>query len=843
VSSTVAVEPKAGVQNEPTFERTWQNPTGFPGWLSEVNNQPIGLRFMVTSLVFFAIGGVLALLLRAQLTVSNANVLGPDGFNQIFTMHGSTMMYLFAVPFLEGLALYLLPLMIGSRDVAFPRLTAFGYWCYLFGGLLFYSGFVIGEVPEAGWFAYVPLSGPRYTTLGTDIWLLGLTLVEIAGITAAVEIVVTILKFRSPGMALSRMPLFVWAMLVVGFMIIFAFTALLTATVLLELDRTAGTRFFDPHHGGSSLLWQHLFWFFGHPEVYIMFLPATGIISMVVPVFARRHVVGYTLIAVAILLTGFLSFGLWVHHMFAAGLPELSKTFFTAASLMIAIASGTQVFAWIATLWGSRPDLKVPLLYVLGFLFIFVLGGLTGVMVAVVPFDLQVHDTYFVVAHFHYVLIGGVVFPIFAGLHFWFPKAYGRMLSERMAQWAFWLQFIGFNVTFFPMHIMGMLGMPRRVYTYPRELQLDGYNIAATVGAGMLAVGFLLIVINIAVSLRRGRPAGDNPWGGDTLEWSVSSPPPGYSFYAPPITYHRHPVWSGPPEDTPERLEQVRASMAGKPVNFRATLVTDALDAHPQAIQWLPGPTYVPLLTALALLVATVGVLTRAYVVSGFGAVATIVGLVYWLKPRPDLIRMLRESDAGRDVGLPLLSGGHHSTAWWGMIGLVTSLAVVYAALIYSYFYIRLFSPEWPQGGLPKPELALPTVAFGLLLASAGTQFATGQAFLAGWRFAVLSLTGLTAALGAVFAGLLLYELGSLPFTPTNYAYGSVFWVLSLLLLLTVGTGLALHTAALFRLPWEYTDREGYTKIQMQVTGMFWYFTILAGAAVYATLYLAPHVL
>ena len=372
-------------RDDAQFNRTWQWPTGFPGWFLAVNSQVIGPRIMLTAALFFWLALFMALLMRLQLAGPNNTLVGPQVYNQLFTMHGSTMMYLFLVPFLEGLGVYLLPLLIGARDLAFPRLSALGFWAYLLGGLLLFATFALGAAPDVGWFAYTPLSGPRYSGLGTDMWLLGLSLIEVAGIGAAVELVVTALKMRAPGMSLNRMPIFAWALLITGVMIVFAFTPLLTATLMLELDRTVGTRFFDPDHGGSTLLWQHLFWFFGHPEVYIMFIPAAGIVSMVAPVFARRPLAGYTLVVVALVVTGFVSFGLWAHHMFTTGLPELSLAFFTAASLIIAVAAGTQVFAWIATLWGTRPALRVPLLYVLGFLALFVIGGMTGVMVAVVP--------------------------------------------------------------------------------------------------------------------------------------------------------------------------------------------------------------------------------------------------------------------------------------------------------------------------------------------------------------------------------------------------------------------------------------------------------------------------
>jgi cytochrome c oxidase subunit I+III len=460
------------------------------GFLTAVNNRPIGLRFIYTALAFFFIGGFMALLMRIQLAVSENPWMDPDTFNQLFTMHGATMMYLFTVPLLEGLALYLVPLMIGARDVAFPRLTAFSYWTYLFGGIILYASFLTGEVPDAGWFAYTPLSRAEFSGQGIDFFLLGLGLVEISGITAGAEIVITILRLRAPGMSLSRMPLFVWSVLIMGVMVLFAFTTLLFATLMLELDRAFGMHFFNPDGGGNSLLWQHLFWFFGHPEVYIAFIPASGIVSMIVPVFSRRPIAGYTLITVALLVMGFLSFGLWAHHMFATGLPEVTLSFFTAASLLIGIASGIQVFAWIGTMWGRRPELRTPMLFVLGFVILFVLGGITGIMVAVLPFDIQVHDSYFVVAHFHYVLIGGVVFPMMAGVHYWVPKMSGRMLSETIGKWSFWLTFAGFNIAFFPMHVMGFEGMPRRVWTYSQELGLDLMNLIATVGAFVLGAGF-----------------------------------------------------------------------------------------------------------------------------------------------------------------------------------------------------------------------------------------------------------------------------------------------------------------------------------------------------------------
>jgi len=454
---------------EERFTQTWMSRPGLLGWLAEVNNRPLGVRYMITSLVFFAMAVVMALVMRTQLALPDNNLLAPDTYNAIFTMHGSTMLYLFAVPFVEGLGLYLIPLLIGARDVAFPRLTNFGYWMYLFGGLIFFASFLFGTVPDAGWTAYTPLSGPKYSGPGMDFWLLGLGLLEIAGITAAIEIVVTILKFRAPGMALANLPLIAWTYLVIGFMILFSFPVLLLATLLLELDRAFGFQFFNPDMGGSSLLWQHLFWWFGHPEVYIIFLPATGVISTIIPVFARRRIVAYPLILAALLITGFVSFGLWTHHMFATGLPELPMLFFTAASFMVALAAGIQIFAWIATLWGSRPHLGVPMLYILAFFYIFIQGGLTGVMVATMPFDWQTHETTFVVAHFHDVLIGGAVLPFLAGLHYWMPKISGRLPGELWDRVAVGIIFVGFNLTFIPLYVAGLFGMRPNIHLSGRH--------------------------------------------------------------------------------------------------------------------------------------------------------------------------------------------------------------------------------------------------------------------------------------------------------------------------------------------------------------------------------------
>jgi cytochrome c oxidase subunit I+III len=574
------------------LDETWRQAPGLWGWLTSVDHKSIGKRYIVTAMVFFVLGGLEAAVMRAQLARPENTVLGPDAYNQFFTMHGMTMMFLFAVPVMTAVGLYLVPLMIGARNVAFPRLNAYGYWCYLAGGLFLYISFFLNTGPDTGWFSYVPLAGPAFSPgKRVDVYAQSITFTEIAALVASVELIVTIFKNRAPGMTLNRMPLFVWAMLVQAFMVLFAMPWVATVTQLLAMDRLVATHFFNPAEGGDALLWQHLFWFFGHPEVYIIVTPALGFVSMIVATFTRRPVYGYPAMVLSLLSIGFLSFGLWVHHMFATGLPQLGQSFFTAASMMITIPSGIQIFCWVATIWAGRPRFSVPFLFVLGFVVIFVIGGVTGVMVASVSFDQQVHDSYFVVAHFHYVLIGGAVFPLLGAFYYWFPKMTGRLLDERLGRWNFWLLFIGVNLTFFPMHLLGLEGMPRRVYTYLAETGWGPLNLLATIGAVLVVLGVLLFVINVAVSAGRGALAGDDPWGADTLEWATSSPPPPYNFIHTPVVEGRAPLWERPGE---------LPAVTGLRTDVRDVLVTTLLDARPDSRHRHPPPTIWPLLTAIA---------------------------------------------------------------------------------------------------------------------------------------------------------------------------------------------------------------------------------------------------
>jgi cytochrome c oxidase subunit I len=608
------------------LEESWADPTGFLGWFTNVSHRAIGLRYVITAFTFLGLGGVEALVMRLQLARPESHLVSPGLYNQLFTMHGSTMMFLFAVPVMLGVGVLLVPTMVGTRDVAFPRLNAFSYYMFLFGGLLLYGGFFTGGGPDVGWFAYTPLSGPAFGPgKRVDIWAQMITFTELSALAVAVNLIVTILKQRAPGMHLARMPLFVWSMLVTSFMVLFAMPSVMLASTALLLDRLVGTHFFNHAEGGDHLLWQHLFWFFAHPEVYIIFLPGVGMMSHLISTFSRRPAFGYHALVLAAVSTAFVGFGVWVHHMFATGLPQMGETYFTASSMLITIPSGVQVFCWLATLWGGQVRFQTPLLFALGFFTVFVVGGLTGVMLASVPIDLQVHDTYFVVAHLHYVLIGGAVFPLLGGLYFWFPKWTGRLLDEPLGRSSFWLLLIGFNATFFPMHVLGLHGMPRRVYTYLEESGWGRLNLLATAGGLLIALSLLLTLINVVRSRRRGAVAGPNPWGASGLEWWVASPPPCYTFLHLPVVEARDPLWDQGPGGLP--------IVSGLHSARREVLVTTLLDARPDHRKQEPSSSPAPFLMALGLGVGFVLSIFTAWGGVVAAAAATAVALP-WFWPQ-----------------------------------------------------------------------------------------------------------------------------------------------------------------------------------------------------------------
>jgi cytochrome c oxidase subunit I+III len=633
--TTTSAPPPAARRRLDRLARIWEEPSGLVGWLTTVDHKRIGILYFFTSLAFFIAGGVEALIIRTQLIGPNGTIVSPETYNQLMTMHGVTMIFLAVIPMQIGaFGNYLLPLMIGARDMAFPRLNAFSYWVFLVSGLFIYSSLAFGAAPNAGWFDYVPLGSREYAPgPNIDFYTLGLLFTGISTTASAINFIVTIFKLRAPGMSLNRMPLFAYAILAVSFALVFALPSLSTALIFLELDRALGMHFFDVALGGEPVMWQHLFWFFGHPEVYIIILPAFGIATAIIPTFAGRKMVAFALVALAEILVAFIGFGVWAHHMFTVGLPTVSQTYFAAASMMVVIPSGIQLFAWITTIATGKPRFQTPLLYIIGFIVLFMMGGLTGVMTAAIPFDQQAHDTYFIVAHFHYVIFGAAVFPVLGGIYYWFPKVTGRMYDERLGKISFWVAFAGMNLTFFPMHIVGLLGMPRRVYTYEAGMGWSTLNLVESLGAYLLVVGLLIIVVNLVLSWRRAVPAGNDPFGGDTLEWSVSSPPPAYNFPVIPKVSSPYAMWDHQDREADEkRLEEGELVLD----QGHETPASSVLDADYDEILDMPSKSWAPMVLAVVLGLMFMMLLLQHYVTAL--AFAGLCGLVlaawHWKEPQ-----------------------------------------------------------------------------------------------------------------------------------------------------------------------------------------------------------------
>jgi cytochrome c oxidase subunit 1 len=624
--------------------------TGWWSWVTTVDHKRIGIMYGVTAFVFFLLGGIEALLLRLQLARPNGEVLSADAYSQIFTMHGLTMIFLVVMPLSAAFFNYMIPLMIGARDVAFPRLNAFSYWVFLFGGLFLYSSIFLGGMPDGGWFGYAPLSTQHPQLHRMDFYALGLIVLGISSTVAAINFLVTIINLRAPGMSLMRMPVFVWMTFIVSFLLVFALPVLTVGLFELLFDRRFGTNFFDFRQGADPVLWQHLFWLFGHPEVYILVLPAMGIVSEVLPVFSRKPLFGYPVVVFSGIAIGFMGWGVWAHHMFAVGLGPVANTAFALSTMFIAVPTGVKIFNWIATLWGGDIRFKTPLLFALGFIAMFIIGGLSGVTHSIVPADYQQSDTYYIVAHFHYVLFGGSIFGLFAGIYYWWPKITGRLLSEGIGKVHFWLMLIGFNLTFGPMHILGLQGMPRRIYRFPDfGDQLFGWNfwnLVSTLGAFMIALSVLVFIGNVVRTFRRGEAAGPDPWDGRTLEWSIASPPPAHNFDEIPVAeaydahWHRKyaegedgrlvPVVAGG-ANGPERHEAVPVSEAG-PVPEAGEMPHGGTHAESHeeghAIH-MPSPSYYPVLAALGFPILCYGVL-YSLVVAIDGGLILLAGLYGW---------------------------------------------------------------------------------------------------------------------------------------------------------------------------------------------------------------------
>jgi cytochrome c oxidase subunit I+III len=802
------VTPREGLPNpgprpkgeEAELRRIWSTPKGLR-LLTVVNNTVIGLIYIGAAFGFFIAAGLLGLAMRTQLATPGNDLIGQDLYNQIFTVHGTTMMFLFAVPAVEALGVMLLPQMLAARDLPFPRLSAFAIWAYIVGGTVFFSTVFYDLAPKGGWFMYVPLTLKEFSPGdNADFWLLGIGFIEISAIAGAVEIVVGTLKTRPPGMSLAKMPIFAWAMLIFAGMIVFAFPAVILGTMLLEIERSFGWPFFTAAKGGDPLLWQHLFWFFGHPEVYIIFLPAAGLVSMIVPTMAGRPLIGYRLIVVAIIATGFFSFGLWVHHMFATGIPALSLGFFSAASMAVAIPSGIQVFAWIATIAGSRGRFRVtvPSLFVLGFLFIFTVGGLTGVMVALVPLDFQVHDTYFVVAHFHYVLVGGMVFPLFATFYYWAPMVSSRRLSARLGRWAFWLMFAGFNVAFFPMHLTGLLGMPRRVWTYPGDMGWNTLNMVSTVGAYVLAAGVLVFLIDLVLNFRPGGRGSENPWGAGTLEWLPNDV---YSTRSIPLVTSREPLWDRP--SLPDEVRGGHHFLPDAPTGGRETIVTSAVEGRPEYVIQMPGNGWPPFVaavfTAAFFLILTIKLVTPA-IACGVVAIVAILWWAWGLDPGPGKGRVA----IGAGIELPTYMAGPASHSWWAMGVLVAVASSLYLAYVFSYLFLWVVSPEvWaPHGSPALPGLAWP-LATAALVAAGSAAMLLGRRILPepGGRSALLPWAQAIAA--ACLAAAIVLELAGhwrSGLRPSDNAYGAMVYMggvlnaqLAFALLIMIGFAAARH--------------------------------------------------
>ena len=821
------------------LERIWRGPKGL-AVVTEVNNSSVGLWYVGTAFLFFVLAGILALVMRAQLAVPENNLVSADLYNQLFTMHGTVMMFLFAVPAVEAASVYLLPGMQAARDLPFPRLSAYAFWAYFIGGLVFFTSIFYGLAPNTGWYMYPPLASYQYSPGdNADFWLLGIGFIEISAIAGAIEIIVGVLKTRSIGMSLDKMPIFAWAMLVFAVMIVIGFPAIILGTLLLEMERAFHWPFFIAEKGGDPVLWQHLFWFFGHPEVYIIFLPATGMVSMMVPTIAQTPLVAYRLIILALVATGFLSFGLWVHHMFTSGLPKMSLSFFSAASTAVAIPSGIQVFAWIATIASGRVRLTTPALFILGFLFIFVCGGLTGVMVAMAPFDWQAHDTYFIVAHLHYVLIGGMVFPLFAAFYYWFPLASSRPLSEKVGKWVFGLMFLGVNVTFLPMHITGLIGMPRRVYTYQVGLGWDELNLVSTIGSFMIAVGVALFIVDAFRNFKPSFEGAGNVWNAGTLEWL---PTGSYAVRSIPIVHSRDPLWDQP--NLSEDVEAGRYYLPGAPTGGRETIVTSPIDAQAQYLLQLPGPGWSPFLSAVFTAGGFLLLTIKAVYLSGICFVLALVFMIVWLwgsDPGPTH----EPVDVGGNLRLPVYVTGPMSHSWWAMIVLLTVTGMIFACLVFSYVFLWLVNPgAWPPAGTVLPEGWRPLVLVALYVISSGLLALASRRLRGEGRVSPASVPVLMGLGMLVLIGASALDLTSQLATgldPSAHAYGACVYALVGFQILFAGTVTIMGCYTIAR--WFAGKLDSVRRVTFDNTMLFWHYTVGQGLVTTGVVYGFPRLI
>lgn len=777
------------VSQEKSAERlrkAWKTPKGWRYW-SAVNNSEVGVWYSLTAFFFMMCAGVLALLMRVQLAVPENDFLTADTFNQFFTMHGSAMMFLFAVPMFEAISILVLPALLGARDMPFPRLSAFGYWCFLIGGIFVMGSILFGVAPNSGWFMYPPLA-TKAEGLGSDIWLLGLSFIEVASIAAAVELIVGVLKCRPPGMRINLMPLYGWYVLVVGGMILFAFPPLIAGDFLFELERSFNWPFFDPERGGDPMLWQHLFWIFGHPEVYIVFLPSIAIAAMVVPTVAQRPIVGYSWIVLSAVGTGFLSFGLWVHHMFTTGLPSISLGFFTAASEAVVIPTGIQLFAFVATLMVGRVKLNLPMLYIAGALAIFTAGGLTGVMLALAPFDWQVHDTYFIVAHLHYTLFGGMVFPVIAGVYYFYPFFSKKEMSVRLGKTAFWLLFTGFHIAFLPMHLTGLMGMPRRVYTYPSTMGWDWLNMISTVGAFIVASGFIVFAYDLLRPKGKQPYTPRNPYNAGTLEWSHNIPGEAWGARSIPYITSRYPLWDQ--NKIVERMDAGRFYLADASEGKRETLITTVLDAKPIQVMRVTGPAWITMWAAIFTGGAFIFPTFHWYPPAIVSAVLAIACIIYWLWTSTAPVPESKTKDAGLGLDLPIYASGPASAGWWGVWITMLGDSTAFASLIFGFFFYWTAKENFVPDGSDFALLGY--LAFGVLSFAVTwiSLYAARGINRRGNTKTARNLLVVSAATTVLGTALFYLSVASSGLEPTSHVYPAIIWAIMIWTIVHTALGL-----------------------------------------------------
>ncbi|MDR5752897.1 MULTISPECIES: cytochrome c oxidase subunit I [unclassified Caballeronia] len=832
-----------GSEAEKRLREIWEGEPGWRGFITTVDHKKIGLRYIVTAFIFLMIGGAEALLMRLQLARPNETLLSPEQYAQLFTMHGVTMIFLYALPVLSGFANFLWPLMLGSRDMAFPRLNALSYWVFLFAGVFLYCSFPFGEAPNAGWFNYVPFSSLEYNRgPNIDVYSLGMVLLGISTSVGAVNFVVTLFRMRAVGMSVDRLPIIVWGTLTISFANLLAVPAVSLAFFLLWMDRNIGTHFFDVAADGRPLLWQHLFWMFAHPWVYVVVLPAMGIVSDALPTFSRRPLVAYAAVAMSTVATMIIGFEVWIHHMFATGIAPLALAFFGAASVLISIPSAVAVFAWIATMWTGRPVFTVPFLYFASFVLMFVVGGVSGVMTAAVPLDWQLNETYFVVAHLHYVLLGINVFPVLGGITYWFPKFTGRLMNEPLGKIAFWIVFVGFNLGFFPMHISGLLGMPRRIYTYPEGMGWDTSNLITTIGSFLLAIGVLLFAVNALVSARRGRKAPPNPWDAPGLEWSVASPPPPYNFAVLPIVESRHPMWEDrlQPSGRHSSLEQGYLLHQG-----RESLGVHPFTGKPDVILKMPDDAWSPFFLGLFAALMFLGLLLRSPSFAALSFAACGATLIAWMWPRRSLAQREpptpKQTVPARTVEkkdvLPVGSAGEHSGGWWGVLALVVTEASLFGYLIFSYFYSQSQTQmAWPPEGMPK--IGVGGLSTGVLILSSVFAWLAERTLRKSRKWRAFAWMIGAIVLGCLFVGIQLKEWHDHPYGITAHLYGSLYYTITGFHLAHVLVGLVILVLLALWIALGYFDAE--RNAPMRIGGLYWHFVDVVWLFIFTSLYVTP---